>query len=70
MMNATDRATAVRMFKGNRKVIERLTIETHYYGHDHRSLIAKLRNENDELNRRFNIDNRQQSRNHTVEVTR
>jgi len=58
MMNATNRAEAVRRYKSNRKSIERLTVETHYYGKDHRSLIEKMSKENDDLNRQFNIDNR------------
>ena len=58
MMNATDRAEAVRRYKSNRKSIERFTIETHYYGKDHKSLIEKMAKENDELNRQYNIDKR------------
>ena len=58
MMNATDRAAAVSTFRTNRKVIERLTVDSHYYGKDHRSLIEKMSKENDDLNRQYNIDNR------------
>lgn len=58
MMNARERAAAVNVFRTNRKVIERLTVELHRYGKDHRSIITRLTKENDELNRQYNIDNR------------